>query len=284
MKQFPFSFWGKYAPAAGSLLLDELGGADAAWSVARKLRTAYAGNCFRVRRSSDDTTQDIGFSINAMDVASLESFCSGTDGYIDILYDQTTSALDLVQATLANQPQIVAAGSVLTGSNSKPAAYFSSTRNDLLTVTRSLALPHTFFGLVKNRSTTNNDEIWNGGSASRSSISQKSVGPRFELNSGVALNGADANYVLGTWYVVAAHTVNGTNDGIGTNANTRVLGSAGTNAVTAYNIGNLTVCADFDLSELVVYPSDVGGDAGATPATGDDATVINNINTFYTVF
>ena len=57
-----------------SYLLDTYTGATVAYSL-RKLRTAYTGNAIRVRRSSDDTTLDIGFNANGeLDTASMLSF------------------------------------------------------------------------------------------------------------------------------------------------------------------------------------------------------------------
>ena len=44
----------------GTLLLDLYPGASAAYSL-RQLRTAYEGPAIKVRRSSDDELQDIGF-------------------------------------------------------------------------------------------------------------------------------------------------------------------------------------------------------------------------------
>jgi len=55
-------------------LLDLYSGAAAAYSL-RKLRNAYAGSAIRVRRSSDNTAQDIGFDANGnLDTASMLSF------------------------------------------------------------------------------------------------------------------------------------------------------------------------------------------------------------------
>jgi hypothetical protein len=267
---------------SATLLLDALSGADAAWSVARRLRAAYSGNCLQVRRASDDTTQNIGFSGDALDTAALTSFCSGTDGYVSILYDQSGNGRNLEQATTGIQPQIVASGSVITGSDGKPTIYFSQTRNDRLFVSRTLALPVTWFGLVKNRSTVNDDILWSGNSTTRTALKQASTGPAFRIVSGVALLGP--TYSNGTWYVVAAHFLSSGTGAVGINAASRTSGSVGTNAITGFAVGDASVCADFDISELVVYPSDVGGDTGATPATGDDATVINNMNGFYSVF
>jgi hypothetical protein len=58
---------------AGLLLLDAYSGGSAAFSL-RKLRAAYAGSAIRVRRSSDNTEQDIGFVNNQLDTGSLLSF------------------------------------------------------------------------------------------------------------------------------------------------------------------------------------------------------------------
>ncbi len=56
------------------LLLDTYSGAAAAYSL-RKLRNAYAGSAIRVRRSSDNTTLDVGFDANGnLDTASMLSF------------------------------------------------------------------------------------------------------------------------------------------------------------------------------------------------------------------
>lgn len=96
----------------------------------RKLRTAYAGNCLRVRRSSDNTEQNIGFSGNDLDTASLLSFVGAGSGFVVTWYDQSTNAVDVTMATAANQPRIVNAGSLET-ENSKPTLVFDGT-NDVL--------------------------------------------------------------------------------------------------------------------------------------------------------
>lgn len=105
------------------LLLDTYPGAAAAYSL-RKLRTAYTGYCIEVRRSSDDTTQNIGFtSAGVLDESALTTFCGAGNGFVKTWYDQTTNGNDAVQETTAYQPQIIASGSVMTV-NSKPTLYF----------------------------------------------------------------------------------------------------------------------------------------------------------------
>jgi hypothetical protein len=45
----------------GPQLLDTYGGAKSAYSL-RKIRTSYSGYAIRVRRSNDNTSQDIGLN------------------------------------------------------------------------------------------------------------------------------------------------------------------------------------------------------------------------------
>jgi hypothetical protein len=83
----------------------------------------YAGSAVKVRRSSDSTTQDIGFVSGALDTASLLTFCGSGDGFIDTWYDQSGNTRNLTQATTTAQPKLVSAGAVLT-SGGKPAVTF----------------------------------------------------------------------------------------------------------------------------------------------------------------
>jgi hypothetical protein len=103
-------------------LLDDYPNAAAAYSL-RLLRTAYTGDAIQVRRASDNSTQDIGFVNNQLDTTSLESFCSGTNGFVTTWYDQSGNGNDATQTTASDQPQIVSSGSVIT-ENGKPAAEF----------------------------------------------------------------------------------------------------------------------------------------------------------------
>ena len=120
---------GRFNPILGNVnLLDLYTEALAAYSV-RKLRTLYTGNAIRVRRSSDNTEQDIGFDgAGNLDILTLISFCSGTNGFITTWYDQSLNGLNVTQSTAANQPQIVSSGSVLM-LNSKPTAKFIKANN-----------------------------------------------------------------------------------------------------------------------------------------------------------
>ena len=118
-------------------LLDYYPNAAAAYSV-RKLRAAYTGSSIRVRRSSDNTEQDIGFSNGDLDTSALTSFCGSGDGFVTTWYDQSGNGYNVIQSIAANQPQIVSSGVVLT-ENSKPCVNFTSTDKKLLSFNNSLA-------------------------------------------------------------------------------------------------------------------------------------------------
>jgi hypothetical protein len=94
------------------VLLDDYPNAAAAYSL-RKLRSAYTGSAIEIRRASDNATQNIGFVNNELDVATIESFCSGTNGFVTKWYDQSGNGFDAIQTTASNQPQIVSSGSVI---------------------------------------------------------------------------------------------------------------------------------------------------------------------------
>jgi hypothetical protein len=94
-----------------SYLLDTYTDARVAYSV-RQLRAdqTYA---MKVRRFSGNAEQDIGFDANGdLDVAAIETFCDGDDGWVSVWYDQSGNGND-VSNSLTYQPQIVSAGSVM---------------------------------------------------------------------------------------------------------------------------------------------------------------------------
>lgn len=107
---------------APSLLLDLYPSAAAAFSV-RKLRNAYTGSAIRVRRSSDNAEQDIGFSGGNLDTSALTSFCSGTNGFVTTWYDQSGNGVNISTSIASEQPLIVQTG-VVNLVNSKPALQY----------------------------------------------------------------------------------------------------------------------------------------------------------------
>lgn len=137
--------------SAFSFLLDTYSGAAGAYSL-RKLSTTYTGNCIRVRRSSDNTEQNIGFVNNVLDTASLLSFVGANNGFITTWYDQSGNAINSTQSNAVNQPRIVNAGSleILVG---KPSIYFNNGLGLTHTLTNT-GSPAFFYTGVSSLSTT----------------------------------------------------------------------------------------------------------------------------------
>lgn len=93
-------------------LLDDYPGAAGAYSL-RRLSSTYEGDAIRVRRSSDNAEQDIGFVGEDLDTASLLSFVGAGNGFVTVWYDQSGSVNNATQSTAGAQPQIVDSGSVV---------------------------------------------------------------------------------------------------------------------------------------------------------------------------
>lgn len=133
-------------PAAFTGLLNEYSGAAAAYSL-RLLDNTYTGDAIVVRRASDNTTQSIGFVNNELDTAALESFCSGTDGFVTTWYDQSGNGNDVVNATASQQPKIVENGTTIT-EGTKPSLDFSSSKELELASVSISANAYSFFGVA----------------------------------------------------------------------------------------------------------------------------------------
>jgi hypothetical protein len=111
-------------------LLDTYSGAAAGYSAARRLSSTYTGSLIRVRRSSDNTEQDIGYDgSNVLDESALTTFVGAGNGFITKLYDQSGNTIDIAQSTALSQPKIVNSGTVLKV-NTKP--YFQTDGSSFL--------------------------------------------------------------------------------------------------------------------------------------------------------
>jgi|DEB0MinimDraft_6_1074348.scaffolds.fasta_scaffold24233_2 hypothetical protein len=123
---------GGSAPApAYSGFGDAFGGVTAYYSL-RQFTEAETLNAIRVRRSSDDTEQDIGFDGEGnLDTTALLAFVGtgGTDnGFVTKWYDQSGNSNDAINATASEQPKIVSSGTTIT-QNGKPCLDFDGNNN-----------------------------------------------------------------------------------------------------------------------------------------------------------
>lgn len=118
-------------------LLDLYSGAAVAYSL-RKLSSTYSGSAIRVRRSSDNAEQNIGFnSDGSLDTVSLLSFVGSGNGFVTTWYDQSGNVRNAFQSSAASQPKIVNSGSLIL-ENGKPTVSFT-TSHTLATDTQNLS-------------------------------------------------------------------------------------------------------------------------------------------------
>lgn len=244
--------------------LDLVGSATGAWGT-RLLRTAYGGNCLKVRRSSDSTTQDIGFSGGTLDTASLLSFVGGGNGFIDTWYDQSGNSRNLTQTTTANQPQIASSGAIITTVGTKPSPLFDAT-NDSFTTGLTLTTFITTSAYTVIAAGKSNSGITNVNEARNRCILGDASG--YFVTGFNATQYQPSHYVssylspeVGVSYPVTgafAHRYNGTNitayvDG-GTGASIAAGNVGGTSTLfVGYGISGVAGYYDGNLPELIIY-------------------------------
>jgi hypothetical protein len=103
-------------------------GINASFSI-RKVVSGYTGSAIRIRRSNDNTEQDIGWVGTELDTASLKTFVGANSGFVTTWYNQN-GGNNATQSTAANQPRIVNAGTVerLSG---KVTLFFDGTNDNM---------------------------------------------------------------------------------------------------------------------------------------------------------
>jgi len=145
-------------------LMDTYTGATLAYSL-RKLSSTYSGDAIRVRRTSDNTEQNIGFDSNGnLNTTALLSFVGVGSGYVSIFYNQTGSN-NLVQTVASYQPQIVDSGVLITKSG-KPSIKYSIIQMFNL-ATPITGLQNSLYSIFMDyfKSTTGNNIVLLGSSA-----------------------------------------------------------------------------------------------------------------------
>jgi len=97
------------------------------YSAARRLSSTYNGALIRVRRSSDNAEQNIGYTMgNLLDEAALTSFVGAGNGFVTTWYDQSGNNKDASQSTASQQPRIVLSGTIEKLLNKPSLRFFSS--------------------------------------------------------------------------------------------------------------------------------------------------------------
>lgn len=265
-------------------LLDDYSGASAAYSL-RLLRSTYTGSAIKVRRSvGSPSEKDIGFVNNELDVADLESFCSGTDGFVVTWYDQSGNGYDATQSTAASQPQIVSSGSVIL-ENGKPAVDFDGTSAYLnLNLTQALALTNSAYKTVaivssdSGITSTRNRAIFIGKSTSTRISFINLDSNTFEGSFNGFANRVIITFNTQQQYLAFGEDLNGTQAFYlnSTTSDTNSLGGT-TNDATVAEISNATNTQYFNgtIQEIIMYPSD---------QSSNRSGIETNINDFYSIY
>jgi hypothetical protein len=269
-----------------ALLLDLYPNAAAAYSL-RKLRTAYAGSAIRVRRSSDNTEQNIGFVNNILDTSALSTFCGGGNGFITTWYDQSGNARNATQTTAANQPLVYSSGSVVT-QNSKPSIQGDGTNYFLTNNLGNTSVPVSLFIASVRTSGTVYAYDWAMGEAGWSTA-LSAMSSAFEVNtqtffqwSGNTLH-LDGTSTLNIFYLKSilnltsaprllfyknnvSQTIGQPTGSISTDGKGTIFGDASTSKSQRF-AGKI--------SELIIYKSDQNTNVNA---------INTNINTHYGIY
>ncbi|WMW77322.1 arabinofuranosidase catalytic domain-containing protein [Flavobacterium sp. 20NA77.7] len=151
MQVFNGTVWTNLAggAAATPFLLDKLLTTPVAAYSLRLLRSGYTGNpAIRVRRSSDNTETNIGFTNSGdLDETALLAFTGSSDGFVTTWYDQSGNNNHAINTNTAAQPQLVFAG-VVNKMNNKPAIKSTVARNTRLERTPASAITIRQFSVV----------------------------------------------------------------------------------------------------------------------------------------
>lgn len=278
--------------APSNFLLDNYGGAAAAYSL-RKI-SSTATNAIRVRRSNDNSEQDIGFlSSGELDTTSLKTFVGANTGTVTTWYDQSGNGRNATQTTAGNQPVIVSAG-VVQRVNGKPSVSMGAQSNqwwlNLPTGFLNAQTAMSWIGVIQvidyaasnagvfGPSTTNSVglEILQHTVITRRSFLRINGTSRND-NSGAAYqlwadNAQNLTEIYGTSSAVSAYT----NNTAVTLTNTNALPSLNFNGVYAmgmYNSGATNMFGAYQ--ELIIYYSS---------QESNRSGIASNINSYYTIY
>jgi len=261
-------------PSAFTGLLNDYSGAAAAYSL-RLLDNTYTGDAIVVRRASDNTTQAIGFVNNELDTTSLESFCSGTNGFVTTWYDQSGNGVDATQATASKQPKIVGSGNTLV-KGTKPAVEFNGSPY-LTSSSFSSSISQTTGFVVFDGA--QGDFLFDDIVTLNTNSLYLSSSNQIRLYTNIAPTAIYHSISPNTWpqYAIASFVSDTTNSLIGINNETTAgtIGVATMEGVTLGAAKGGPLPLGGYLQEVIVYGSNKSSDLSG---------INTNINDFYTIY
>ena len=261
-----------------STVLDVYPTASAAYSL-RLLRGAfYTSNAIRVRRSSDNTEQDIGFTTSGnLNTTALTSFVGAGNGFIVTWYDQSGNAANATQATQANQPQIVSSGSVLLqGAN--PTILFNGTSNFMDAAGVTTGNPKSIFVSTKNNYIGTLEKVLFDSVNTNQALLYKDPTNLIGIGFGTFIT---TTYTATTNFILYSVLHNSTTSNAYVNSANQIITNQnlGTNAFAGLRIGAVRGAASLyysgNISEFIVYGSNQAANRIA---------IETNINNYYSVY
>ena len=262
-------------------LLNSYPNAAVAYSV-RLLRNGYTGNSIRVRRSSDNAEQNIGFDGSGnLDTTSLTNFITGsTNGFVTTWYDQSGNGNNAVQTSATSQPIIVSGGTILTLSGtgvSRPVLRFDGT-NDWMDLT-TLVDTGVHTSAYPQKKASGDISAWIAGvdGTPFTPVIYQTGGIYItnqpQTSSNLAINNTD--YIL----LSGRQKLGSDNGSIRINNSVQSLTSSnflsGNNQFTQIQRRGITEYSKCDVPEMIMWASNLESDL-----TG----INNNINTYYQIY
>jgi hypothetical protein len=268
--------------APADSLLDTYSGASAAYSL-RLLRTEYTGNCIMVRRSSDGDSTNIGFSNGTIDTVALNTFCSSTNCFVRVWYDQSGNSNNLRQTTSTAQAIINDSIGGIVRINGKVS--LRTDNNDSYSMTTNISFSNlTWFTVTRRNSgggtgrvifyatsaTYAGDNVDNLGNPNLDISSTRVIGVSLS-NTSSASGGAEDNQHL-SYYNRAGTLASG-----GLNGEVKTPATVITTAFVLNSIFNYGSNYNFNgwAQELILYNSD---------QSSNRAAIETNINNFYSIY
>jgi len=259
-------------------VLDIYPTASAAYSL-RLLRGAfYTSNAIRVRRSSDNTEQNIGFTTSGnLNTTALTSFVGAGNGFIVTWFDQSGNGSNSSQTTPSNQPQIVSAGSVLMqGAN--PTVSFNGTSNFMDAAGVTTGNPKSIFISTKSNYIGTLEKVLFDSVNTNQALLYKDPSNFISIGFGTF---TATTYTATTNFILYSVLHNSTASNMYVNSANQILTNQnlGTNAFAGLRIGAVRGTASLhytgNISEFIVY--------GSNQAT-NRTQIEGNINSFYGIY
>ena len=263
-------------PPTPPFLLDDYP-SDAAYSL-RKLSSTYTGDAIRVRRTNDNTEQNIGFDGNYLDESALSNFCGSNDGRVVTWYDQSGSGFNITQPSAFFQPIIYDGTSGIIKNFNKPAVKFATSQlkynaNPLM----GNSQPYTAVVVVVPNNTSGGRQAFYDLGYSNSASEHGVESGTFRTNSGQG--GTVITTVSDNTHYLSFGVFDGTSTNFTINGTLHNVTSGGTRAnekitLGSYERGQYYLNNGF-IHEFIFYTSD---------KTSEKTEIQNNINTYYSIY